>query len=126
MKFALRKVPSKRILSRKTTNKDLRMLYDALSGTVFRKLKMPKDIGIRFAGFSDERLMGQTLCDDRGHPRFILISERLKKLSHAIIFTMTHEMVHVSDPEKYKCCEADVFNKRMIEIAQMNAFKGVW
>jgi len=104
------------------TNRDLWRYYDVANHKYFKN-KLDKTIPIRFAKLPC-KVLGRTQVCNQGIAQCIEISESLRKFEAHTIMTILHEMCHVESPQwkghGYK------FDRRMLQLAKMGAFNGLW
>ena len=104
----------------KQTNYDLQRYYRAANRLYFGN-RLPKDMPMRFANI---RELGKTWVCKHNAVLGIEISSRLRCISAVTVMVVLHEMLHV-EKTRYKG-HGWRFDKRMLRLAKMGAFNGLW
>jgi hypothetical protein len=92
--------------------------YKAYNKKYFgNRLENPPDVIVKWEE-SDENLLGYQLGDT------IAINRKYRYADSIWKMTLLHEMVHMDTP--YAPPHGTVFQKKMLRLARMGAFKGLW
>lgn len=105
----------------RVTNRYLKNHYAEINRKFFSN-KLPKDMVVVFASMERSTLGS---CSIRyGRPLYIELNRRLAWNHMLVEITLLHECVHVENPQY--AGHGPWFQKRMLQLAKLGAFKHVW